>query len=138
MNFCIANFCQILALFCMWNLCLSENLLHYYYFYYYWIVARWFLPTDMLYFLRYGFNKTPHTSTFQRILVVCIKTNLCNSVIFQFFNLFSRALACVPRAPTTNRTTVTFVFHTFFSSLARSKYLSIFSTYLSSHLCHTV
>ena len=139
MNFCIANFCQILALFCMWNLCLSENLLHYYYFYHYWIVARWFLPTDMLYFLRYGVSKTPHTSiTCRSILLVCIKKVFCNSVIFvsilMVLNLFSSSLAGVPRAPVTNGTTITFIFHTFFSSLTRSKYFSIFSTFLSSTL----
>ena len=80
----------------------------------------------MLHFLRYGVNKTPHTSiTFRRILLVCIKTVFCNSVIFvpipMVFNLFSRALRGVPRAPTANGTTVTFIFHTFFSPLGRSK-----------------
>ena len=105
----------------------------------FWIVQRWFLPTNMLYFLRYGVNKTPHTSiTFLRILMVCIKTVFCNSVIFvsipMAFNLFSSGVVGVPRAPTTNGTTVTFIFLTFFSSLARSKYLSIFSTSLPSTL----
>ena len=93
----------------------------------------------MLYFLRYGVSKAPHTSvTFRRILLVCIKTVFSSSVIFvsipMVFNLFSSSLAGVPRAPTTNGTTITFIFHTFFSSLARSKYLSIFSTSLSSPL----
>ena len=46
-------------------------------------------------FLRYGVNKTPHTSgTFRRILLVCIKTVVCNSIIFVsipvVFSLFSR------------------------------------------------
>ena len=45
-------------------------------------------------------------------------------------NLFSRALG-VSRAPVTTRTTFTFIFHTFFSSLDRSRYLSIFLTSLS-------
>ena len=90
-------------------------------------------------FLRYGVNKTPHTSrTFRRILLVCIKTVVCNSVIFVsipvVFSLFSRALSGVPRAPTPNGNTFTFIFHTFFSCLPRSKYLSIFSTSLSSTL----
>ena len=87
-------------------------------------------------FLRYDVNKTPPTSrTFQKILLVCVKRVFCNSVIFvsilMAFNLFSRASACVPRAPVTNGTTFTFIFHIFFSSLARSKYFSIFSTSLS-------
>ena len=90
-------------------------------------------------FLRYGVNKTHHISrTFRRTLLACIKTVFCNLVIFVFllmvFNLLSRALAGVPRAPTTNGTTATFMFHTFFSSLATSKYFSISSTFLSSTL----
>ena len=90
-------------------------------------------------FRRYGVNKILHISkTFQRILQVCIKTVFCNSVIFvsipMFFNLFSRTLACVPRAPTTKWTTVTFVFHIFFTSFTTSKYFWIFSTSLSSTL----
>ena len=87
-------------------------------------------------FLRYGVNKTSHTSrSFRRILLVCIKTVFCNSVIFvsipMFFSYFSRALAGVARAPPNNRTTITFILQTFFSFLARSKYFSIFSTSLS-------
>ena len=62
----------------------------------------------------------------------------CNSVSFvsipMVFNLFSRALAGVPRAATTKRTTVAFVFHIFISSLARFRYFSIFSTSLWSTL----
>ena len=90
-------------------------------------------------FLIYGVSKTSHSSrTFRRILLVCIKRFFCNSVIFvsipMVFNLFSRALAGVPRAPTTNRTTGTLTFYIFFSSLASFKYLPIFSTSLSSSL----
>ena len=68
----------------------------------------------------------------------CFKTVFCNSVIFfsipMLFNLFSRASAAVSRAPVTNRTTVTYIIHALFSSLARSKYFSVFSTSLSSTL----
>ena len=90
-------------------------------------------------FLRYGVNKTPHTSrTFLRILLVSIKTVFCSSVIFasipMVVNLFSRALAGVPRAPTTKDTTVTFIFYILFSYLARSNYFSVFSISLSSTL----
>ena len=51
--------------------------------------------------MRYGINKTPHTSrAFRRILLVCIKTAFHNSVIFvsipMVFNIFARALAKVP------------------------------------------
>ena len=60
-------------------------------------------------FYRYAVNKTPHTSTtFQRILLVCIKKAFCNSLIFvsipMVFNLFSRALVGAPRAPTIDGT----------------------------------
>ena len=90
-------------------------------------------------FLRYGVNKTPHTSrTFLRILLVSIKTVFCSSVISvsipMVVNLFSRALAGVPRAPTTKDTTVTFIFYILFSYLARSNYFSVFSISLSSTL----
>ena len=127
-------FVSYLCHFCYYYYC---HYCYYYYYYYYWIVACCFLPTGMLYFLRYSISKTPHTSiTFRRILLVCIKTIFYNSVILvsipMVFNLFSSSLAGVPRAPTTNGTTITFIFHTFFSSLARSKYFSIFSTSLSS------
>ena len=139
--FCLSRICilnshcsyksSVIFLLSLWSISSSTSS--------FWIVPRWFLPTDMLYFLRYGVNKTPHTSvTFLRILMVCIKTVFCNSVIFvsipMAFNLFSSGVAVVPRAPTTNGTMVTFIFHTFFSSLARSKYLSIFSTSLPSTL----
>ena len=90
-------------------------------------------------FLRYGVNKAPHISrTFPRILLACIKTVFCNSVIFVsiriIFSLFSEALARVPRIRTTNEAIVTFIFHTFFSFLARSKLFSSFSASLSSTL----
>ena len=76
-------------------------------------------------FLRYGISKTPHPSiTFRKNLLVCIKIVICNSVIFvsipMVFNPFSRVLAGVPRVPTNNKTTLTFIFHIFFSSQAGS------------------
>ena len=40
---------------------------------------------------------------------------------------FSKLFGTVPNAPTTNVITKTFTFHSFFSSQARFKYLSIFS-----------
>ena len=48
---------------------------------------------------------------------------------------FSNLLKTVPSAPTTNGITVTFIFHRYFSSLARSKYLSIFSISFIFTLC---
>ena len=47
--------------------------------------------------------------------------------------LFSNPLGNAPRALTTIRITATFTFHSFFTSLARSRYLSIFSLFPISH-----
>ena len=41
---------------------------------------------------------------------------------------FTNSLGIVPSAPTTIGITVTFMFHSFFSSIARSRYLSLFSS----------
>ena len=45
-------------------------------------------------------------------------------------NPFTNPLEIVPNAPITNGITVTFMFHSFFCSLARSRYLSLFSSFL--------
>ena len=44
---------------------------------------------------------------------------------------FNNPLVIVPKAPITIGTIVTFMFHSFFNSLARSRYLSFFSLYFS-------
>ena len=44
---------------------------------------------------------------------------------------FNNPLVIVPKAPITIGTIVTFMFHGFFNSLARSRYLSFFSHYFS-------
>ena len=43
----------------------------------------------------------------------------------------TKPLMTVPSAPITTGTTVTFMFHSYFRSLARSRYLSFFSIYFS-------
>ena len=43
---------------------------------------------------------------------------------------FNNPLVIVPKAPITIGTIVTFMFHRFFNSLARSRYLSLFFTFL--------
>ena len=45
--------------------------------------------------------------------------------------LFNNSLVTVPKAPITIGFIVTFMFHSFFNSLARSRYLSIFSHFFS-------
>ena len=42
---------------------------------------------------------------------------------------FNNSLVTVPKAPITIGTIVTFMFHSFFNSLARSRYLSFFSLF---------
>ena len=44
---------------------------------------------------------------------------------------FNNPLVTVPKAPITNGIIVTFMFHSFFNSLTRSRYLSSFSHYFS-------
>ena len=51
--------------------------------------------------------------------------------------LNTNGLQSVPRAPTINRITVTSIFYTIASSLARFRYVSIFSNY-HRLMCHTV
>ena len=46
---------------------------------------------------------------------------------FKFTSLINNPLVTVPKAPIMIGITVTFMFHNFFNSLARSKYLSFFS-----------
>ena len=49
----------------------------------------------------------------------------------KFSSPFNNLLVTVPKVPITVGITVTFMFHTFFNSLARSRYLSFFSHYFS-------
>ena len=51
------------------------------------------------------------------------------------FSPFSNPLVTVPKAPITIGIIATFMFHSFFNSLARSRYLSFFSLSFSSILC---
>ena len=77
-------------------------------------------------------SKSPQISrTRLRILAV-----LSNAVVWTVFTRpptskssrpFNNPLVIVPKAPITIGTIVTFMFHSFFNSLARSRYLSFFS-----------
>ena len=77
-------------------------------------------------------SKSPQVSrTLLSILAV-----LSNAVIwivstrpltFKSSRPYNNPLVIVPKAPITIGTTVTFMFHSFFNSLARSRYLSFFS-----------
>ena len=79
-------------------------------------------------------NKTPQVSrTLLSILVnftcclVCIVSVLLSLSSPHPHTLFSRHLMAVPRAPTIIYLTVMFIFISFFSSLTKSRYWSIFS-----------
>ena len=86
----------------------------------------------MVFQLTLSDSKFPHVSrTRLRILAV-----LSNAVILivstrpptsKSFRPFNNPLVIVPKAPITIGTIVTFMFHSFFNSLARSRYLSFFS-----------
>ena len=61
-----------------------------------------------------------------------VLSNLSNFVIYEvlillLISISATVLETVPTVPTTIRVTDTFIFHSLFSSLARSKYLLIFS-----------
>ena len=53
----------------------------------------------------------------------------------KFSRPFNNPLVIVPNAPITIGTIVTFMFHSFFNSLARSRYLSFFSLSFRFILC---
>ena len=82
-------------------------------------------------------SKTPQVSrALLRILtndVVCLVS--ISPPISNSSNPFTNDLGNVPSVPITVGITVTFMFHNFFSSLARSKYLSLFSFSLIFVVC---
>ena len=57
----------------------------------------------------------------------CRLDSLYASANFMFSKPFNNLLVIVPNAPLTIATIVTFMFHIFFNSLARARYLSFFS-----------
>ena len=59
--------------------------------------------------------------------------SICPST-FESSSPFNNPLVTLPKAPITIGTIVTFTFHSFFNSLARSRYLSFFSHSFSSIL----
>jgi len=90
-------------------------------------------------FLSFDNNKFLQiSSTFLRILAECNNTVFCNSTILVFipisFSRFRNLDGVVPSAPIITGITFTFLFHSFFSSLAKSWYFCIFSFSFSSTL----
>ena len=81
-------------------------------------------------------NKFPQVSR----TLLSIMADLNNAVvwivstrplIFKSSNPFTKLLVTVPRAPTTIDITITFMFHSFFNSLERSRYLFFFLPFFS-------
>ena len=77
-------------------------------------------------------SNSPHVSrTFLSILAVFNNAVLwmvsTRSSISKSSRPFNNPLVTVPKAPITIGIIVTFMFHSFFNSLARSRYLSLFS-----------
>ena len=66
--------------------------------------------------------------------VVCIVST--RPLIFKSSSTYTNPLVTVLREPITIGIIVTFMFHSFFSSLARSKYLSFFSLSFNSRQVH--
>ena len=76
--------------------------------------------------------------------LISILTNLNSTVVWMVFTCafisnssrpFTNLLVTILRVPITVGITITFMFHSFFSSLARSKYLFLFSLSFNFTLC---
>ena len=86
----------------------------------------------MVFQWRWSDSKSPQVSrtllsilsVFNNALVWMVSTRLPTSKSSRPFN---NPLVTVPKAPITIGIIVTFMFHSFFNSLARSRYLSLFS-----------
>ena len=83
---------------------------------------------------RWSFNdsKSPQVSR-TRLSILAVLSNAVVWILstrpptFKSSRPFNNPLVTVPNAPITIGTIVTFMFHSFFNSLARSRYLSFFS-----------
>ena len=115
-------------------LCTCRDYYYYYYYYYYYLLLKSFSHQCLLmvFYWSLSDSKSPQVSrTRLRIL-----TFLSNAVVWivstrpptsKFSRPFNNPLVIVPNAPITIGTIVTLMFHSFFNSLARSRYLSFFS-----------
>ena len=123
------------------------NIFNYMKFHYYYMIYIWYTLMSYIVclsisednFLSFDSNKFLRiSSTFMRILAECNNTVFCNSTILVFipisFSRFGNLDGVVPSTPILTGTTFTFLFHSFFSSLAKSWYFCIFSFSFSSTL----
>ena len=90
------------------------------YFFFFASFPHWWLFTQL--WVTASLLKSPIDFNDAVVLVVSILLLISNSS-----SLFCKFFGIVPRAPTTIGVTVTFMFHNLSSSLARSRYVSIFS-----------
>ena len=131
----------------MITLCSLNKDVYYYHYHYYWILQSFF-PSAVIYpfesfsrqlllivlFWSLSDSKSPQVHrTLPSILAV-----FNNAVVWRVFTCpptsqspssFNSPLVTVPNAPLTIGIIVTFMFHSFFNSRARSRYLSFFSLF---------
>ena len=94
----------------------------------------------MVFHWRLSDSKSPQVSrtllsilaVFNSVIVWLVSTRLLTSKSSRHFN---NPLLTVPKVLIIIGIIVTFMFHSFFNSLARSRYLSLFSHFLSFTLC---
>ena len=112
----------------------SKTMMPLYYNYHnYYFAPEFFIPT-----LTNGFSLTSEWPQVSRTLLsiltdlnsVVVRMVLILPLICNSFNLLAKPLETIPSTPSTIGITITFTFHSYFSSLARSKYLSIFSSFI--------
>ena len=119
---------------CRYHLVEWSNFNHLHYYYYYLLLESFFLHqlTLMVFHWSLSDSKSPQVSK----TLFSILTVINNAVVWMVstrpfiskpFSPFINPLGTVPRAPTTIGIIVTFMFHIFFNSLAKSRYLSFFS-----------
>ena len=108
-----------------------------YYYYYYYFIPFTVFPTSVrrcYFYMSLSDSKSPQVSR----TLLCILAYLNNAVvwmvsacllIFKFSGPFINHLGIIPSTPITTGITVTFMIHNFFSSLARPRYLYLFSSF---------
>ena len=107
-------------------------LAHYYYYFYYYSLEFFTSALADGFHWRLSDIKSPQVSrtllsileVFRNVVIWMVSTQPPTSKSSRSFN---NPLVTVPKAPITIGIIVTFMFHSFFNSLARSRYLSLFS-----------
>ena len=112
----------------------SSSYYYYYYYYYYYLLLESFSYQFELMVSHWSLSDSKSPQVFRTLL--SILAVLSNAVIWIVSTRpptsyasrpFNNPLIIVPKAPITIGTIVTFMFHSFFNSLSRSRYLYFFS-----------